>query len=154
MFLVLIFVVQLESLPLMVFGVWSTDSNLQLEATTQFRKLLSIGIFNLCILIDDVLCKIWMWLIIYVYWWNFGITERSPPFEEVIQFRVVPRFVEFLVREDCLYVGVFDFRERWTMLFPLHFFFKFLIIFFFSFNYEFYKFFFFLKAKTASFWLT
>ena len=58
MFLVLIFVVQLESLPLMVFGVWSTDSNLQLEATTQFGKLLSMGIFNLCILIDDVLCKI------------------------------------------------------------------------------------------------
>ncbi|KAK7852722.1 hypothetical protein CFP56_038289 [Quercus suber] len=27
-FLVLIVVVQLESLPLMVFGVWSTDSNL------------------------------------------------------------------------------------------------------------------------------
>ncbi len=37
-------VVQLESLPSMVAGVWSTDSNLQLEATTQFRKLLSIGI--------------------------------------------------------------------------------------------------------------
>ena len=29
----------------MVAGVWSDDSNLQLEATTQFRKLLSIGIF-------------------------------------------------------------------------------------------------------------
>jgi hypothetical protein len=28
----------------MVAGVWSNDSNLQLEATTQFRKLLSIGI--------------------------------------------------------------------------------------------------------------
>lgn len=27
----------------MVAGVWSDDSNLQLEATTQFRKLLSIG---------------------------------------------------------------------------------------------------------------
>jgi hypothetical protein len=31
----------------MVSGVWSDDSNLQLEATTQFRKLLSIGIFFL-----------------------------------------------------------------------------------------------------------
>lgn len=33
----------------MVAGVWSNDSNLQLEATTQFRKLLSIGkVGNLC----------------------------------------------------------------------------------------------------------
>ncbi|GJW81392.1 importin subunit alpha-1a-like protein [Tanacetum coccineum] len=40
----------------------------QLEATTQFHKLLSI--------------------------------ERSPPIEEVIQSGVVPRFVEFLMRED------------------------------------------------------
>ncbi|KAJ6319020.1 hypothetical protein OIU76_014376, partial [Salix suchowensis] len=48
---------KLESLPSMVAGVWSDDSNLQLEATTQFRK-------------------------------------------EVIQAGVVPRFVEFLVRED------------------------------------------------------
>ena len=35
---------QLESLPSMVAGVWSEDGNLQLESTTQFRKLLSIGI--------------------------------------------------------------------------------------------------------------
>jgi hypothetical protein len=27
----------------MVAGVWTEDGNLQLEATTQFRKLLSIG---------------------------------------------------------------------------------------------------------------
>ncbi|KAI3469321.1 hypothetical protein Pfo_025984 [Paulownia fortunei] len=59
---------KLESLPSMVAGVWSNDGNLQLEATTQFRKLLSI--------------------------------ERSPPIEEVIQSGVVPRFVEFLMRED------------------------------------------------------
>ncbi|KAJ0013935.1 hypothetical protein Pint_19746 [Pistacia integerrima] len=52
----------------MVAGVWTDDGNLQLEATTQFRKLLSI--------------------------------ERSPPIEEVIQAGVVPRFVEFLMRED------------------------------------------------------
>ncbi|PPR95175.1 hypothetical protein GOBAR_AA25503 [Gossypium barbadense] len=32
----------LESLPAMVAGVWSDDRNMQLEATTQFRKLLSI----------------------------------------------------------------------------------------------------------------
>ncbi|PKA57715.1 Importin subunit alpha-1 [Apostasia shenzhenica] len=33
---------KLESLPAMVAGVYSDDSSLQLEATTQFRKLLSI----------------------------------------------------------------------------------------------------------------
>ncbi|KAM7278886.1 hypothetical protein ACFE04_006020 [Oxalis oulophora] len=59
---------KLESLPSMVAGVWSDNATLQLEATTQFRKLLSI--------------------------------ERSPPIEEVIQAGVVPRFVEFLKRED------------------------------------------------------
>ncbi|CAA6669127.1 unnamed protein product [Spirodela intermedia] len=59
---------KLESLPAMVAGVYSDDTSLQLEATTQFRKLLSI--------------------------------ERSPPIEEVIQSGVVPRFVEFLTRED------------------------------------------------------
>ncbi|KAK1590989.1 hypothetical protein Q3G72_000404 [Acer saccharum] len=59
---------RLESLPSMVSGVWSNENNLQLEATTQFRKMLSI--------------------------------ERSPPIEEVIQSGVVPRFVEFLMRED------------------------------------------------------
>ncbi|XP_022856301.1 importin subunit alpha-2-like [Olea europaea var. sylvestris] len=59
---------KLESLPSMTTGILSNDSNLQLEATTQFRKLLSI--------------------------------ERSPPIEEVIQSGVVPRFVEFLTRED------------------------------------------------------
>ncbi|KAK7363519.1 hypothetical protein VNO77_05663 [Canavalia gladiata] len=59
---------KLESLPSMVAGVWSDDSSLQLEATTQFRELLTI--------------------------------ERSLPIEEVIQAGVVPRFVEFLVRED------------------------------------------------------
>ncbi|KAJ6384608.1 hypothetical protein OIU78_027838 [Salix suchowensis] len=60
--------IQLEHLPSMVAGVWTEDGNLQLEATTQFRKLLSI--------------------------------ERSPPIEEVIQAGVVPRFVQFLMRED------------------------------------------------------
>ncbi|XP_060178897.1 importin subunit alpha-1-like isoform X2 [Lycium barbarum] len=52
----------------MVAGVWMEDGNQQLEATTQFRKLLSI--------------------------------ERSPPIEEVIQAGVVPRFVQFLMRDD------------------------------------------------------
>ncbi|PPE00013.1 hypothetical protein GOBAR_DD02993 [Gossypium barbadense] len=59
---------QLENLPAMVAGVWADDSNMQLEATTQFRKLLSI--------------------------------ERSPPIDQVIQAGVVPRFIEFLARDD------------------------------------------------------
>ncbi|KAH6755251.1 hypothetical protein C2S52_023634 [Perilla frutescens var. hirtella] len=60
--------VQLENLPSMVASVWTDDASQQLEATSQFRKLLSI--------------------------------ERSPPIQEVIQSGVVPRFVQFLTRED------------------------------------------------------
>ncbi|KAK9068366.1 hypothetical protein SSX86_012483 [Deinandra increscens subsp. villosa] len=71
---------KLESLPSMVAGVYSNDNNLQLEATTQFRKLLSI--------------------------------ERSPPIEEVIQSGVVPRFVEFLMREDFPQV---QFEAAWAL---------------------------------------
>ncbi|XP_031101329.1 importin subunit alpha-like [Ipomoea triloba] len=59
---------KLESLPALVAGVWSNDTTLQLESTTQFRKLLSI--------------------------------ERNPPMEEVIQAGVVPRFVDFLARDE------------------------------------------------------
>ncbi|KAM3401063.1 hypothetical protein ACQJBY_001066 [Aegilops geniculata] len=59
---------KLEGLPAMVQAVLSDDNAVQLEATTQFRKLLSI--------------------------------ERSPPIEEVINTGVVPRFIEFLTRED------------------------------------------------------
>ena len=36
---------QLDSLPMMVQGVLTEDPKAQLEATTQFRKLLSIGGF-------------------------------------------------------------------------------------------------------------
>ncbi|KAI3854902.1 hypothetical protein MKW92_008241, partial [Papaver armeniacum] len=58
----------LESLPSMIAIVWSDERELQLEATTQFRKLLSV--------------------------------EGSPPIEEVIQSGVVPKFMEFLTRDD------------------------------------------------------
>lgn len=34
-------------------------------------------------------------------------TERSPPIEEVIQAGVVPRFVQFLVRDDFPQLQVF-----------------------------------------------
>lgn len=39
---------QLESIPIMVQGVWSEDPAAQVEATTHFRKLLSIGISLFC----------------------------------------------------------------------------------------------------------
>lgn len=91
-----IFQVQLEHLPSMVAGVWSDDSNLQLEATTQFRKLLSIGKkFDL----SSLMHLLYMY-ICFNYSPFFSLPERSPPIEEVIQSGVVPRFVEFLMRED------------------------------------------------------
>lgn len=43
----------------MVAGVWSDNSSLQLEATTQFRKLLSIGTF-MCI----TLCNLFVFLLL------------------------------------------------------------------------------------------
>ena len=71
---------KLDSLKDMVAGVWSDDPALQLESTTQFRKLLSI--------------------------------ERSPPIEEVISAGVVPRFVEFLKKED--YPAI-QFEAAWAL---------------------------------------
>ncbi|OVA13566.1 Armadillo [Macleaya cordata] len=67
---------KLESLPVMVQGVWSDNFTSQLESTTQFRKLLSI--------------------------------ERNPPIEEVIKAGVVPRFVEFLGRQDLPQLQQFE----------------------------------------------
>lgn len=71
---------RLESLPTLVQGVWSDDPASQLEATTQFRKLLSI--------------------------------ERSPPIDEVIKAGVVPRFVEFLQRND---LPQLQFEAAWAL---------------------------------------
>lgn len=71
---------KLEILPAMVAGVWSDDNSLQLEATTEFKKLLSV--------------------------------ERSPPIDEVTQSGVVPRFVEFLMREDYPQL---QFQAAWAL---------------------------------------
>lgn len=69
-----------ESLPALVAGVLSNYGSAQLEATTLFRKLLSV--------------------------------DRTPPIEEVIQSGVVPRFVEFLAREDS---PLLQFEAAWTL---------------------------------------
>ncbi|XP_047328688.1 importin subunit alpha-4-like [Impatiens glandulifera] len=71
---------RLESIPLMVEGVWSEDHTAQVEATTQFRKLLSI--------------------------------ERSPPIDEVIKAGVIPKFVEFLGRQD---LPQLQFEAAWAL---------------------------------------
>lgn len=101
------FGLQLENLPAMVAGVWTEDGNLQLEATTQFRKLLSIG--NHCY----YGFMIFFSFSTLVVTWTFScsliifFTERSPPIEEVIQAGVVPRFVQFLMRDDFPQLQVF-----------------------------------------------
>ena len=80
----------------MVQGVWSDDPKAQLDNTTHFRKLLSIGAMPStpagCMLASmparprptslDLLA------------------ERNPPIEEVISQGVIPRFVQFLQRSD------------------------------------------------------
>jgi len=87
---------QLEHLPAMVAGIWTNDNNMQFETTTQFRKMLSIG----KILVYAICFSFWFWMWIVFDKFCFVLSERSPPIEEVIQAGVVPRFVEFLMRED------------------------------------------------------
>ena len=71
---------QLEQLPHIVQGVNNIDPSVHLEATTQFRKLLSI--------------------------------ERNPPIQMVIDAGVVPRFVEFLQRDDT---PALQFEAAWAL---------------------------------------
>lgn len=48
------------------------------------------------------LCCTWIELcaVLFLRHWLFGDSERSPPIEEVIKAGVVPRFVQFLQRQD------------------------------------------------------
>ena len=95
--------VQLESLPLMVRGVYSEDPQQQLEATTQFRKLLSIGMGPQlwrrigCSAPGSRSCSC---RAPHVGTDARLVAERNPPIEEVISQGVIPRFVQFLQRSD------------------------------------------------------
>lgn len=51
----------------MVAGVWSDNSSLQLEATTQFRKLLSIGTF-----VCFTLCNLFVFLFVFFFCESFN----------------------------------------------------------------------------------
>ncbi|KAL5723916.1 hypothetical protein ACHQM5_007250 [Ranunculus cassubicifolius] len=68
-----------NNLPSMVAGVWSDDNSLQLESTTEIRKLLS---------------------------------TEFPPIDQVIASGVVPKFVEFLCREDF---SQLQFEAAWAL---------------------------------------
>lgn len=71
---------KLENLPQMVEGVMGNVAQVQIDCTTQFRRLLSI--------------------------------ERNPPIEQVIEAGVVPRFVEFLGRDDN---PALQFEAAWAL---------------------------------------
>jgi len=71
---------KLEQLPAMVQGVLGNDAQVQVECTTQFRRLLSI--------------------------------EKNPPIQIVIDTGVVPRFVEFLKRDDN---PALQFEAAWAL---------------------------------------
>ena len=81
---------------MMVVGVWSEDPQQQLESTTQFRKLLSIGPPRPAFLVTPLLPPAP----------GAGTpdrlfrAERNPPIDEVIAQGVIPRFVQFLQRSD------------------------------------------------------
>lgn len=100
------FGLQLERLPYMVQGVWSENLEQQVEATTQFRKLLSIGKLR------SLACRLCVVLIEAGGHVHRYIAERNPPIEEVISQGVIPRFVQFLQRQDAPHLQV--------KLFPVH----------------------------------
>jgi hypothetical protein len=89
----------------MVIGLYLDDNNLRLEATTLFRKLLSIGInllsfqffLFLSLFVNGgplyIVCKHCLNL-------QYFCSREEPPIKEVIKPDVVPRFVQFLTREN------------------------------------------------------
>lgn len=79
----------------MVQGVWSEDPKSQLEATAQFRKLLSIG--ELLRVLEMTCGRV---LAGQPHRLSPVCAERNPPIEEVISQGVIPRFVQFLQRND------------------------------------------------------
>eukprot|EP00253_Pinus_taeda_P033761 PITA_33761 len=98
---------KLESLPAMVAGVWFDDPTMQLEASTQFRKLLSIGNSPEYMYLYYHFFMFRKWPSEKIY-----VIECSPPIEEVIAAGVVPRLVEFLARDDF---PQFQFEETWAL---------------------------------------
>ena len=115
----------------MVQGVWSEDPQAQLEATTQFRKLLSIGARR-------EIGRRWPRSArrrpLPPLSVGGGPTaaaagrpprsthplpaldprpaERNPPIEEVIAQNVIPRFVQFLQRSD---LPQLQFEAAWAL---------------------------------------
>ena len=83
---------------MMVQGVWSEDPQAQLENTTHFRKLLSIGAHSS----PPVALRNGSSRCYSEPSANAGMScaERNPPIEEVISQGVIPRFVQFLQRGD------------------------------------------------------
>jgi importin subunit alpha-1 len=86
---------QLEELPLMVQGVYSSAPQEQYEATQKFRKLLSIGARA-----RPRRARARAPRRSALSARAAPAAERNPPIEEVIKRGVVPKFVEFLQRND------------------------------------------------------
>eukprot|EP00871_Galdieria_phlegrea_P005128 jgi/Galph1/5616/GphlegSOOS_G4268.1 len=84
----------LSKLPRLVEGIWSDLLETQLECTTAFRQLLSV---------DQ-----WLWILLLTLF----LLERHPPINDVIGAGVVPRFVEFLTRDDS---PKLQFEAAWAL---------------------------------------
>jgi importin subunit alpha-1 len=88
----------------MVAALYTDDVEQQLIATQKFRKLLSKGMNGLYGCMSGL--NVWLIVLISV------ATEPNPPIDEVIQTGIVPRFVEFLHRDDN---SVLQFEASWAL---------------------------------------